>query len=69
MKNHLLKDIVNSIIDAANELHKKENRNLLEQGELIAYAETLCIIQDAFSGYDLAEFGLDFDVDDKYLYR
>ena len=35
--------------------------------QLMAYAESLCIIQDALSGYDLKKYGLDFDVDAKYL--
>ena len=67
MNEHLMREIAENIIEAADELLEKENRDLVEQGQLIAYAETLSIIQDALSGYDLAAFGLDFDVDAKYL--
>lgn len=67
IKNKLI-EIVDCIMEAADELRAKEDRDLVEQGELIAYAETLTIIQDAFAGDDLAEIGLDFDVDKKYLY-
>lgn len=67
MKNNLLLEIIDGILEAADELNQRNNRDLVEQGELIAYAESLCIIQDALSGYDLAEYGLDFDVDAKYL--
>lgn len=66
-KNKLI-EIVDCIMEAADELRAKKDRDLVEQGELIAYAETLNIIQDAFAGEDLAEIGLDFDVDNKYLY-
>lgn len=67
MNEHLMREIAENIIEAADELLEKESRDLVEQGQLIAYAETLSIIQDALSGYDLAAFGLDFDVDAKYL--
>lgn len=67
-ENHL-KEIVETITEAADELLAKgrENLDLVEQGQLLAYAESLCIIQDALSGYDLGAVGLDFDVDQRYL--
>lgn len=68
MNKNLMKEIIGGIAGAADELKSKENRDLVEQGQLIAYAESLCIIQDALAGYDLAEVGLNFDVDEKYLY-
>lgn len=67
MNEHLMREIAENIIEAADELLEKKRRDLVEQGQLIAYAETLSIIQDALSGYDLAAFSLDFDVDAKYL--
>lgn len=67
MNKNLLKEIVEGIVEAADELLEKKDRDLVEQGQLIAYAESLSIIRDAYSGYDLAEIGLDFDIDDKYL--
>lgn len=67
MNKNLIKEIVEGILDAADELLEKKDRDLVEQGELIAYAESLSIIHDAMAGYDLAEIGLDFDIDAKYL--
>lgn len=66
MKN-LIKEIVEGIIESADELHANKERDLVQQGELIGYAESLSIIRDALAGQDLAEYGLDFDIDDKYL--
>ncbi len=68
MNENLMKEIISGIMEAADELRAKKDRNEIEQGQLIAYAESLCIIQDAFAGYDLAEFGLNIDVDARYLY-
>lgn len=66
---HLIREIVENITEAADELRSKGRENLdhMEFGELLAYAESLCIIQDAFAGRDLAEIGLAFDVDKRYL--
>lgn len=67
-ENHI-KEIVKNIIEAADGLLEKGRANLdpVEYGELLAYAESLCIIRDALSGQDLAAVGLDFDIDEKYL--
>lgn len=67
MNENLIAEIVSGVMEAADELLAKSDRDLVEQGQLIAYAESLTIIQDALSGYDLKEYGLDFDVDAKYL--
>ena len=69
MNENQLKEIIENIIEAADELLAKgrENLDLVEQGQLLAYAESLCIIRDTISGYDLAAVGLDFDIDGKYL--
>ncbi len=67
-ENHI-KEIVENITEAADELLHKGQANLdpVEYGELLAYAECLCIIRDALSGQNLAAVGLDFDIDEKYL--
>lgn len=67
MNKNLIKEIVEGIIEAADEILEKNDRDLVEQGQLIAYAESLCIIRDAYAGYDLKEIGLDFDIDARYL--
>lgn len=66
MKN-LIKEIVAGIIESADELHANKERDLVQQGELIGYAESLSIIRDALAGQNLAEYDLDFDIDGKYL--
>lgn len=70
MNNNHLKEIVENIKEAADELLEKgkESLNLVEKGQLIAYAESLCIIRDALAGYDLSVIALDFDIDEKYLF-
>lgn len=67
MNENLMLEIVGGIMEVADELLAVGNRNDVENGQLMAYAESLCIIQDALSGYDLKKYGLDFDVDAKYL--
>ena len=67
MNKNLMREIPENIIDAADELLEKQEKDQLEQGELIAYAESLSIIREACTGYELSEIGLDFDIDGKYL--
>lgn len=67
MNENNLREIVENIIEAADELHQKDELDLVEQGQLLAYAESLCIIRDALAGYDLDKIGLDFDIDERYL--
>lgn len=67
MNEALLKDIVDGIKELADELLTKKDLDLLDRGELLAYAEVLCIIQDVVGNERLPSLGLDFDVDKKYL--
>ncbi len=67
MKHELIHDAVMGIMESADEILEKANKTDFDNGQLTAYAEALCILQDAFRGYDLAKIGLDFDVDEKYL--
>ena len=67
MNENLTREIVEGIMEAADELLAVENRNEIQQGQLLAYAESLSIIRDALAGYDLASIGLDFDIDARYL--
>ena len=66
---NLLREIVENITESADDLLRKGkgNLNLVEQGQLLAYAEALSIIRDALAGYDLSAVSLDFDIDAKYL--
>ena len=67
MNENLITEIVACITEAADELLFLENRNEIQQGQLLAYAESLSIIRDALAGYDLTVVGLDFDIDERYL--
>lgn len=67
MNENLTREIVEGIMEAADELLTVENRNEIQQGQLLAYAESLSIIRDALAGYNLASIGLDFDIDARYL--
>lgn len=67
LNENLITEIVACIIEAADELLFLESRNEIQQGQLLAYAESLSIIRDALAGYDLTAVGLDFDIDERYL--
>lgn len=58
--------VVGSIIESADAV-KAEEPSEVTQGELIAYTEVLDIIRLAFTGEDMAEIGLDFIPEAKYL--
>lgn len=69
MNVNILKEAVEGIVESADELLNKgkDQLDLVEKGQLIAYAEALSIIRDAYAGNDLSKIGLDFDIDRKYL--
>ena len=62
-----LRDVILSIMDAADEIRSKENIDNLDYGQLLAYAEVLSIIRDSCDPDDLQELGLSFDIDKRYL--
>ena len=66
MSNDRLHDIVAAIAEAADEIKKKTDADAQDYGQLLAYAECLSIIRDAYDG-DLSEIGLNFDIDKRYL--
>ena len=66
MNKDILSEIVENIIEAADEIKQQSNTEL-HYGQLLAYAECLCIIKDSCAGYDVEEIGLDFDIDKRYL--
>ena len=63
----LLKDIVREIIQNADEVLKEKDDSEFYEGKILAYNEVLSIIKDYLTGYDLKEFGLDIDIDSKYM--
>lgn len=64
---NIIKQIVEDIIENIDEIAKLKEKSNLDKGQLIAYVETLSIIQSAMGERDFKEIGLDFDVDKKYL--
>ncbi|WP_322184421.1 hypothetical protein [Neglectibacter caecimuris] len=67
MSTERLSDIVAAIKEAADEINAKRSKDSQDYGQLLAYAESLCIIRDACDPDILKEIGLDFDIDKKYL--
>ena len=67
MSNEMLADVVASIIEAADEIKEKKERDSQDYGQLLAYAEVLSIIRDACDSDILEEIGLDFDIDRRYM--
>lgn len=64
---NIIKQIVEDIIENIDEIAKLKEKSNLDKGQLIAYVETLSIIQSAMGERDFKEIGLDFDVDKKFL--
>ena len=63
MTNDMLADVISAIMEAADEVKKKADQDDQDYGQLLAYAETLSIIQDACTADEQKEIGLDFDID------
>ncbi len=68
MSLDMLSDVVSSIVEAADEVKNKHNKDVQDYGRLLGYAEALSIIRDACDQDDLEKIGLDFDIDKRYLY-
>lgn len=67
MKNKdILLEVIEEITAEADELLEEEKTDYTS-GQLLAYANTLGIIKTCLVGEDLDEFGLDYDIDKKYL--
>lgn len=65
-KNNELAYIVDSIIEELEELKKEDESDFVE-GQRLAYATVLGRAKEMVSS-EAEEYGLDFDVDAKYLY-
>ncbi len=61
-----LRQIIESIIAVADE-RLQEDGSPYVNGELIGYAESLTIIQEQLSEDERKQYGLDFDIDNKYM--
>lgn len=67
MTENTIKEIVEGIKEAADEILEQEKRDSQDYGQLLAYAEALSIIRDACGPDAHSKIGLDFDIDAKYL--
>lgn len=63
----ILLEIIEEIKEEADEVKEENKTSDYEQGQLLAYVTALGIIKTCLAGYDLKEYGLDFDIDKKYL--
>lgn len=63
----VLKDVIDDILENAEEELKADKSDPFNSGKRLAYNEVLSILQTHLRGYDLKEFKLDFDVDDKLI--
>ena len=61
-----LKQIIENIIAVADERLQEESSQYVN-GELTGYAESLTIIQEQLSADERKQYGLDFDIDKKYM--
>ena len=63
---NILIEIIEEVTSEADEVLEKE-RDDYNYGQLMGYATTLGIIKTCLAGEDLKAFGLDYDIDKKYL--
>ncbi len=68
MTNDMLAEVVASILEAADEVRGKADRDAQDYGRLLGYAEALSIIRDACDPDIYDQIGLNFDIDARYLY-
>jgi len=66
MSIELLREVIENIVEAADEVKREKDADDLNYGKLLAFAESLSIIRDLYDG-DLKDIGLDFDIDRRYL--
>ena len=69
MNKNILLEIINEITAEADEVLETKNKTDYENGQLLAFSTALSIIKDSLSGYDLKEYGIDYDIDNRYLIR
>lgn len=60
-------EIIENIKEVADRMKESKASDKVALGQVLAYAEVLTIIQEAYAGENLAEIGLDFDIDKRYL--
>lgn len=63
---NILIEVIDEITAEADDL-LKESKDDYNSGQMLAYATALGIIKTCLAGEDLKEFGLDYDIDKKYL--
>ena len=58
--------IIQSILEVADKLLEAD-KNQVNTGSLMTYAEVLTIIQEQLTDEERKQFKLDFDIDKKYM--
>ncbi|MDO5734708.1 MAG: hypothetical protein Q4P08_06235 [Eubacteriales bacterium] len=68
IEERALKESALSIIKGAEEIKEKDSDDLLELGRRLGYIEALSRMQGVILsfGLELDDYGLDFDVDEKF---
>ncbi len=62
----LLIEIIEEIQREADEI-LQEKQTEYDDGQLLAYATSLGIIKTCLAGENLEDYGIDYDIDKKYL--
>ena len=65
-KDNRLGLIIENILEVADELLQAD-KNPVNTGSLMTYAEVLTIIQEQLTDEERRQFKLDFDIDKKYM--
>lgn len=70
MMNPILLDTIKEIIERADEAReklRKEPKNEVQSGRVLAFAEVLSVIKTDFTGIADVEELLNFDIDERYF--
>jgi len=67
MEMNKLKEIVEELVHAADEIKSQNHIDEINYGKLLAYAEALSVIRDICDEDEKRAIGLMFDIDERYL--
>ncbi|MBQ2816447.1 MAG: hypothetical protein IJF16_00800 [Clostridia bacterium] len=67
MEMNKLKEIVEELVYAADEIKNQNHIDEINYGKLLAYAEALSVIRDICDEDEKRAIGLMFDIDERYL--
>ena len=67
MNDEMLKQLISDVIESAEEVRNKSPLSEFERGMLLAYRDVLKMFQIDLTTFGPENYGLDFDVDDRYM--